>query len=216
MSYTYHARAISRIEILVLVVAVASSIAFGIWFWSRAREEARAKQCMAILQRYGKVFTRYTDDHQGVLPYENVGDESLGHIPWYDALEPYREPGQWICPSVDRTVQNHLEAYRLNSKLARPGATPPQPYRSLDSIDQRDATVILFDAEYGGKALSLKGKFKDADFRHNASLNMLFADWHVERLTEKELTDATNWLPPKIIWDPDIGKQAHTKSNEID
>ena len=199
---------------MVILAVVASSATLGIWFWSRAREEARAKQCMVILQRYGEAFMQYTADHQGVLPYENAGDEPLGHIPWHDALEPYRGPGDWICPSVDRTVQNHLEGYRLNSKLARPGATPPQPYRSLASIDHREATVILFDAEYGGKTLSLKGKFKDADCRHNDTLNILFADWHVERLTKDQLTDAMNWLPPKIIWDPDAGKPSSAKPDD--
>ena len=55
----------------------------------------------------------------------------------------------------------------------------------------------------GGSKLSLKGRLKDVDYRHNGSVNVLFADWHVERFGRDDFVKASNWLPPKIIWDPD-------------
>ena len=62
--------------------------------------------------------------------------------------------------------------------------------------------MIFFDAQYGGSKLSLKGGLKDRDARHRGAVNVLFADWHVERMEEQRLVEMSNWLPPKIIWDP--------------
>lgn len=198
-------RGISRVETIAIVAVAALTAGLGTWAWAWSREEARTQRCASILASYGQAFAQYAEAHEGVLPYENVGHEAHGHIDWQEALKPHLGPGDWVCPSVSRSVSHHAEGYRLNSRLARPGAHPPEPYRSLSTLDRPRATVMLFDAEYGGKKLSLKGGLKDAEFRHNGSLNVLFADWHVERLTLDRLTEASNWLPPRIIWDPDAG-----------
>ena len=46
------------------------------------------------------------------------------------------------------------------------------------------------------------------------SLNLLFADWHVERFTKERLTEASAWLPPKVIWNPDAGKPQAATTRE--
>ena len=196
-------RALSLVGTVIAIIAGGAIVAVALLGLAHAREEARAKRCLSILSRYGTAFVAYAADFGNVLPYENVGDKHLGREAWSEALAAYMDEADRLCPSVDRTVENHREGYRINSKLSRRSADPPQPYRLLSSLLSRQRTVVLFDAEYGGSKLSLKGRLKDVDYRHNGSVNVLFADWHVERFGRDDFVKASNWLPPKIIWDPD-------------
>jgi prepilin-type processing-associated H-X9-DG protein len=198
-------RAITRVETIVIAVTILLILTIGTAGLARLREEARAKTCLTILSRYATAFAAYTADHNNVLPYENVGDEALGRIVWYDALTPYMDRTERICPSVDRSEENSRESYRMNSKLAKGSASTPMPFRRLDTLDRPAATVIIFDAEYGGRKLSLKGKLNDVDFRHNGKANLLFADWRVEPFERNRLMQDSAWLPPKVVWDPDAG-----------
>lgn len=198
--------ALSTVEVVVAIVAVGLLTTLAVRSWASSREEARATVCMSILQRYGQAFSEYATDYGNVFPYENVGDEGLGHVVWYDALEVYMGPASRTCPSVDSKEDAYQEGYRINSQLGRLSTIPPQPYRGLHSLGSPERTVVLFDARYGGRKLSLKGQLKDADYRHNGSLNVLFADWHVERFSELGLVEASGWLPPKVIWDPDAAR----------
>ena len=198
-----NSRALTLVGTIIAIIAGGVIVAVGLFGLAHAREEARAKQCLSILSRYGTAFAAYAADFGDVLPYENVGDEHLGRVVWSEALAAYMGEMDRLCPSVDRSVENHREGYRINSKLSRRSADPPKPYRLLSSLLRRPHTVVLFDAEYGGSKLSLKGRLKDVDYRHNGSVSILFADWHVERFGRDDFVKASNWLPPKIIWDPD-------------
>ncbi len=196
-------RALSLVGTVIAIIAGGAILALALFGLAHAREGARAKRCLSILDRYGTAFAAYAEDFGNVLPYENVGDEQHGRVVWSDALAAYMDEMDRLCPSVDRSVENHREGYRMNSKLSRRNADPPQPYRLLSSLSSRPRTVLLFDAGYGGSKLSLKGRMNDVDYRHNGSVNILFADWHVERLGRDDFVKASNWLPPKVIWDPD-------------
>ena len=196
-------RALSPVATIIAVIAGGAIVTVALFGLAHAREEARATRCLSILSRYGAAFAAYAEAYGNVLPYENVGDEQHGRVAWPEALATYTGEMDRLCPSVDRSMENHREGYRINSKLSRRNADPPQPYRLLSSLLSRPRTVVLFDAEYGGSKLSLKGRLKDVDYRHNGSVNILFADWHVERFDRDDFAEASNWLPPKIIWDPD-------------
>lgn len=204
-------KAITRVETIVVAAIVVLAATVGGATLSYVREEARSEVCSSILARYGEALAAYAADHQGVLPYENVGDESVGHVVWYDALASHMGEAGRICPSVDRSADNYREGYRINSKLAKSSANPPMQYRKLHTLDQPGATVILFDAEYGGRKLSLKGKLNDVEFRHNSAANLLFADWRVERFGRDRLVQESGWLPPKVVWDPDLGRARVTE-----
>lgn len=195
-------RAHSIIQLVIGITVGVVVFAVALLALARAREEARATRCRSILEDYGVAFTAYAEDFGGVLPYENIKDEALGFVVWYDGLASYMVDVDRVCPSVDRSSEYFQEGYRMNSKLSRRSAIPPQPYCLLSSLPNPASTVVLFDAEYGGRKLSMKGRLKDADFRHNGSVNILFADWQVKRFDERDLMQASNWLPPKVIWDP--------------
>lgn len=193
----------SRAEVLAAagaLLVVVTLLSLGLM---SSREKSRARACLANLGRYGIAMASYAEDFGGVLPYENTGDESLGHIVWDEALESYLGSRNRLCPSVDRGAKNYRAGYRINSKLGRRNATPPKPYRLLSELAEPSATVMLFDAAYGKRKLSLKGGLADVDFRHDGCANLLFADWQVQAFTSPELTEASDWLPPTVIWDPD-------------
>lgn len=201
----WRTKAVSRIEVLVIAAVVGLVIAAVGFFWMRSGERARAEMCGRILESYGKAFAAYAADYGEVLPYENVGAESQGHLVWREAVAPYMDADADadLCPSVDTDVPNYEEGYRMNSKLGRRRADPPQPYRRLSTLDQPDKTVLLFDSRYGGTKRSLKGRIDDVDYRHLGAANLLFADWHVASFEKAELEEASGWLPAKMIWDPD-------------
>ena len=146
-------RALSLIGTVIAIAAGGAILAVGLFGLAHAREEARAKRCRSILDRYGTAFAAYAEDFGNVLPYENVGDEQHGRVVWSEALAVYMDELDRLCPSVDRSIENHREGYRMNSKLSRRNADPPQPYRLLSSLPSRPHTVVLFDAEYGGSKL---------------------------------------------------------------
>lgn len=207
-------RAVTRVETMVIAAIVLLLVTVGAAVLSYVREEARSEACSSLLARYGEAFAAYVADHGNTLPYENVGDEALGRKVWYDVMSPYMVATQRVCPSVDRSHENYREGYRMNSKLAKSGGSPPMPYRKLDTLDRPDVTAILFDAQYGGPKLSLKGKLDDVAYRHNGSANVLFADWRVERFSRERLRQDSKWLPPKIVWDPDAGMPLMPESPE--
>ncbi len=38
------------------------------------------------------------------------------------------------------------------------------------------------------------------------SANVLFGDWRVEGFDRHRMKRESQWLPPKVLWDPDAGK----------
>lgn len=187
---------------LAVALALCVAVLVVVWRWRVAREEGRARLCRDILARYGQAFGAYVADHDGWLPFEAVGREADGHLVWFDALAPYMTDAERVCPSVNRSTRNHEEGFRMNSQLAKSNALQVEGYRRLDSLDRPEATVVLFDAEYGGKKRSLKGKLEDVNFRHNGKANILLADWSVRPFTRSELSDFSRGLPPQIVWAP--------------
>ncbi len=196
------ARALTKVETAVVVGVALLLIAAAGSIWAGSRERARAATCRAVLGRYANALAAYADDHGGVLPYENVGHRDQGHVVWREALEAYMGRVGRDCPSVDRGERNYSESYRINSRLGRRDEDGAAIYGRLDALSEPQATVVLFDAEYGGKKLSLKGKLSDVDYRHGRTANLLFADWHAEGLERERLEELSNWIPPKVIWDP--------------
>ena len=201
-------RAIALREALIALAVIAAIAVVGLGAGQRLRERARASACVSILERYGVAFAQYTEGNGGFLPYENVGREDWGYVAWFDALSDHFAGESRFCPSADSSSDQIRECYRMNSKLSRTSSVPPRPFRELKSLDAAGVTVLLFDAQYGGSRLSLKGGLKDRDARHRGAVNVLFADWHVERMEEQRLVELSNWLPPKVIWDPRLANSA--------
>lgn len=211
--------AFTLIELLVVIGLIGVLIAILSVALRGARENARASQCSSHLRQIGVATSAYAADNDMYLPYEDRGDEAMGRICWVDALQDdrYLEIGETdesllSCPSVVNAneiagVNPEPESYRMNSKLAETNPTDPDytgvPYRQVSQIIESSRTVVYFDGDVGGDTVSFKGRWRDGDddvaYRHNTSSVLTFADWHVERITKKDL-DRRSAGNDEVIW----------------
>ncbi|NLX07796.1 MAG: type II secretion system protein [Phycisphaerae bacterium] len=205
--------AFTLVELLVVIAIIALLVGLLVPTLSSARENARAVVCQSNLAEWAAMMTIYAEDHSNFLPYEDRGDELLGRICWYDAINWTGSGSQEglenvkICPTVAKTDPNCEESYRMNSKLAEtvPGEYY-RPYRQLNTLTRLDQTVLLFDGDVGGTTVSLKGRWRlqndDVNYRHNLATNLLFTDWHVEKVERKTVTvRSVNNTP--LVWQPE-------------
>lgn len=214
--------AFTLIELLVVMGVIGLLIAILVPSLARGREQARSVNCQAHLSQLGKALMMYAQDFRNTLPYEDRGEEDVGRICWYDAIDnPYLSKAKAdkrskICPTVALDEPNAEESYRMNSKLADSTTSEDpekkqyyQPFRRLDLLKRPAATVVLFDADVGGAILSFKGRWRlqddDVSYRHNRNTNLLFADWHVESM-HKNVLKAKSLKNSPVIWQPpDMG-----------
>jgi prepilin-type processing-associated H-X9-DG protein/prepilin-type N-terminal cleavage/methylation domain-containing protein len=205
--------AFTLVEVLVVISIIGLLLAILIPSMARAREKARSVICRSNLTEWGRMMMMYTDENSGYLPYEDRGEEHLGRVCWFDALDwsySTTEAPESVkaCPTVLRNDPEREESYRMNSKLAEANQASEyyQPYRKLGRLRRPAQTVLLFDGDVGGDQVSFKGRWRlrndDVNYRHNRATNFLFADWHVENLRQQEVGDKSleNTL---LIWQPE-------------
>ncbi len=221
-------RAFTLIELLIVVSIISILIAFLLAGLSGSRENARAVICKSNLRQWGVAMHAHQTEREGMLPYEDRGDEDLGHHCWFDVLSKRMtsvdpnatdengnpiEPDDrvLVCPTVYLHDPNRLESYRMNSKLAETNPTSPHymPYRNINTLKEPVKTVVLFDGDVGGDVVSFKGRWRlendDVNYRHNFSCNLLFADNHAENMMKQALSDKSK-KNDRVIWQPpDIG-----------
>lgn len=237
------ARGFKLVHVIAIVGAVGIATGIAVPAIVRSRERVRSTLCRANLEQLGQVLQAYAADYGNVLPYEDRGEEkSAGRICWFDAIDPYltkrgASASVKVCPTVGLDTPQCEESYKMNSKLApsppKPGAPgqptpppptsePPKPYRKLSTLTRPQATVVLFDADVGGKSLAFKGRWRsekdDVNYRHNTATNLLFADWHAEEISKSTLKKRSIhntpivWQPPDAgVWDPKEQKGDHAK-----
>ncbi|MFI4861938.1 MAG: type II secretion system protein [Phycisphaerales bacterium JB063] len=213
--------AFTLIELLVVIGLIGVLIAILSVALRGAKENARATKCSNHLRQIGVATNAYTTDNHGYLPYEDRGDEAMtpSRICWVDSLQQgqYLEIGETdesilACPSVTGSVpiagaDPVIESYRMNSKLAETNPLDPDytgsPHRMISQILNPARTVVYFDGDVGGDAISFKGRWRDGDddvaYRHNTSTVITFGDWHVERVTKKDL-DNDSAGNDQVIW----------------
>jgi prepilin-type N-terminal cleavage/methylation domain-containing protein/prepilin-type processing-associated H-X9-DG protein len=214
--------AFTLIELLVVMGVIGLLIAILVPSLARGREQARGVNCQAHLSQLGKALLLYATDFRSTLPYEDRGEEAVGRICWFDAIDrPYLSKAKAdvrakVCPTVALDERNFEESFRMNSKLADSTTSEDpekkryyMPYRRLDLLDRPAATVVLFDADVGGAITSFKGRWRleddDVSYRHNRNTNLLMADWHAEAM-HKNVLKVKSIKNSPVIWQPaDMG-----------
>ncbi len=122
-------RRFTLIELLVVIAIIAILAAMLLPALSKAREKARAINCLSNLKQLGTVFTLYTDDYAGMFPSQPASDlcvwrltvsDSLPYLP--RLLNPYLPgdesnvadwpakngmPKAWTCPSNEPLIANN-------------------------------------------------------------------------------------------------------------
>lgn len=178
------------IELLVVMAIIALLAGLLLPALARAKEKARATQCLNNLKQIGLGAVMYCGDNNDALPQSSHTSAS-----WVGTLQRYTGTNVYRCPS-DKNEQR-LYSYAVNDFLTpHPYGATQLDFSRLRAIPSPAATFYLgeadeqhegsdhfhfADASHGGYSVAVFPQ-QVAAKRHQRAANYLFADSHVERL----------------------------------
>jgi len=163
--------AVSAVGVFVFaVVMMLAAILFPVF--ARAREAARTSTCLNNVRQLCTAAMVYSNDYDGKYPMA---------ANWCDATKKYaRVPSVYKCPSVE----DKECGYGFNSALGG---------ISQDGVDNVADTVLIFESDGGWNANGGREAMITRS-RHNGGFSIGYADSHVARLTDYELS--------QLVWSP--------------
>jgi len=199
--------AFTLVELLVVLAILALLAGILLPVMARARDAARAAACISNAHQIGSALLIYTQDYEGGLPLQHPVVQTPFTVPdgeaqttitgsWPESLQSYlRSSTVWQCPSDTGVADGvHSASYLPNGYLTY-GAFMDQTTRS-------EETILLTEAANGSLAVDVAPWLgeeivrEDIGTRHFGRANCLFADGHVQSLTEKAtLYPIDHYLP---------------------
>jgi len=221
-------RAMSLLELLVVVAIVGMLIALLLPAVQAAREAARRSQCANNLRQIGVVFHLYLDTHDGQFPRSSHSAMAFREKPWGYAIAPYIDPtakpvagvlpaslmnSVYRCPSDERREatqwsygKNVWFELRPSETGSVSGVREGPTYWWLRCVPCTSRTVLVGEIEGGAMPDHVMAHFwyfggtpEVAKDRHEEVSNYLWVDSHVSANRFEETFD----LDDKIdLWDP--------------
>jgi prepilin-type processing-associated H-X9-DG protein len=183
------------IKLLVVIAIIAILAALLLPALSRAKEKARATQCLNNLKQIGPASVMYSSDNDEALPCSQHNGAS-----WVATLQPYTGTNVYRCPSDPN--KQRFYSYALNDFLLPPAVGSGAPdYTKTTSVPSPSQTFFMTEAVTNSGSID-HFHFADPDDgdyatngfkaqvdakRHQNSANYLFVDGHVERRTWNQL-----------------------------
>ncbi len=211
--------AFTLVELLVVIAIIAVLAAMLLPTLSRAKESARATQCLSQMRQFGLAVRLYAEENLDEFPRSQHSAFAHNQKPWERALASFLGasdatwtnllPTLYHCPSDKRSVP---WSYGLNVYFEL-GPTDdytgrPQTWRRTVQIPSPAATILF--AENTSSADHIMPNFwvtaaDTADLaarRHSARANYNFVDGH-----NQQLPLAKVFAPPQVdLWNPILAR----------